>query len=205
MSGLVKPSEALRPPAGWEPPLAAPAGNGEPAAAPPRLDVAALMQSLSAPLSTAASGLPQGTIERQGFLIGAARLLVRLDEASELIEMRRIYWLPNAPPLVRGVVNLHGMVVPAVDLHETVMGRMRTGEARHLLILGHGEARVALPLDSVPEVKRFQPAQALADAEPPAWSGSKATGWIRGAFLTPTDGHIWWDLDVARFLASLRA
>lgn len=201
---LLKPSEALAaPPGAGRGLFAGPAEAGEttdPRLA--RLDIEALMEALAAPVGTTPEpAVPDtdGRIERQGFRVGDARLLVRFDEASELIEARPVYWLPNVPPMVKGVINLHGVVVPAVDLHEALTGTGRMREARHMLILGHGEARVALLLDSVPEIRRFAPDEVVAAPTP-----AVLRDCVRGAYRSAPKEPPWWDMDVERFLSGLR-
>lgn len=203
-AGLLKPSEALRaPPGAARGAFSGPVDEREATdAGLARLDIEALMEALAAPIgATAEPAAAQADtrVERQGFLVGGVRLLVRFDEASELIEARPVYWLPNVPPIVKGVINLHGVVVPAVDLYEALMGAGRTREARHMLILGHGEARVALLLDSVPEIRRFAPGEAVAPT-PPAVLRECA----RGAYRSAPEEAPWWDMDVQRFLSGLR-
>jgi len=50
------------------------------------------------------------------FVVGEEEYGVRILRAKEIIEYGVVTTIPNAPPFVRGVINLRGSVVPVVDL-----------------------------------------------------------------------------------------
>ena len=42
--------------------------------------------------------------------------MIRFEDGSELTELPDLYRLPNAPGWVRGMANLHGVLIPVFDL-----------------------------------------------------------------------------------------
>ena len=54
---------------------------------------------------------------RYGYRTGSMRFLVPEGTVSELLEqLAKIYHLPNAPRWVVGLINMHGNVIPVVDV-----------------------------------------------------------------------------------------
>lgn len=47
---------------------------------------------------------------------GEQALLVPIDSVREILEVGRLTQVPHAPPMLRGVMNLRGSVVPVIDL-----------------------------------------------------------------------------------------
>ena len=50
------------------------------------------------------------------FVVGDEEYGVGILQAKEIIEYDTVTTVPNAPPFIRGVINLRGSVVPVVDL-----------------------------------------------------------------------------------------
>lgn len=99
-------------------------------------------------------------IHRRGFNIGPLRLLVGLDEASEVAEMPQLFRLPGAPVGVKGLANRHGRVVPVLDLLVLFGGGGVQEDGGWLLVYGRGDEAVGIMIDSLPDRKKF----ALEDA-----------------------------------------
>lgn len=55
---------------------------------------------------------------RYGFELGAIGVLTPLGMVCEVIDMQRIYLLPNAPSGLLGLINLRGNLVPVFNLGE---------------------------------------------------------------------------------------
>ena len=73
--------------------------------------------------------------------------------------------LPQAPPLTLGVINLHGKVVPVLDMRRRFGAPPRDyGFAAHLLLARTTRRTLALPVDEVLGVKEV----ATAAVTPPA-------------------------------------
>lgn len=52
-----------------------------------------------------------------GFLVGGVRLVSRMGDVSELMQMPRLTSLPAVKPWVRGIANVRGRLIPVIDLH----------------------------------------------------------------------------------------
>jgi purine-binding chemotaxis protein CheW len=82
------------------------------------------------------------------FAAAGRRWALPLDAVERVVAMVAVAPLPGAPPGVRGAVDVHGDVVPVLDLN------LRLGEPPHplgpeaQLVLAHtARRRVALPVD----------------------------------------------------------
>jgi twitching motility protein PilI len=143
------------------------------------------------------AGKAAGEISRQGYRIGNVCLLTGYDTASELSEMLPVFRLPGTAQWVRGVVNLHGNVVPIFDLADLLQVEhvtdLKVGLRPMMLVLGHSESAAAVIIDGLPERRRFNDTQ-LVDMPvvPPVLQG-----YVRQAFLA--DSEIWLDFDHAQF------
>ncbi len=88
--------------------------------------------------------------ERLGFHCGGLGLMVGYEDGSELAELPAVYRLPNSPSWFRGMVNLHGKLLPVFDLPRlfgtTVSRQTRT----FLMILGHDASAVGIVIDDLP-------------------------------------------------------
>jgi purine-binding chemotaxis protein CheW len=77
--------------------------------------------------------------------------------------------VPGAPPALRGVLNVHGAVVPVVDVRARLgLPSRPLGADAHLVLARAGDRLVALEVDRVLEIREV----AEADVEPRgAWGG----------------------------------
>jgi chemotaxis signal transduction protein len=132
-------------------------------------------------------------IDRQGYRIGALRILSKFDASSELAPMPQIYRLPGAPEGVKGLANMHGNVVPVFELTRWFGVEHSDGLQQMLLVLGHGEGAVGVVIDGLPERKRFTPADEVAVA-----MGHPRMARFAKAAYRDRDG-IWMEFDDRRF------
>lgn len=78
-----------------------------------------------------------------------------VTRVQEVLRPQPVTSLPLAPPAVRGLLNLRGRIVPAVDLR-AVLGLPPAGEGTpggHLIVFD-GESPVSLIVDSIGDVRR---------------------------------------------------
>lgn len=111
------------------------------------------------------------------FRVGHEEYGMTIAQVSEVVPYSTPTPLPGSPPLVEGVVNLRGQVIPVVDL----AGRFHTqrlkvgADSRIMVVDLHG--RVAgLVVDEVLEVLRV----GAADVEPPSPLWSENDRVVRG-------------------------
>lgn len=133
------------------------------------------------------------SIDRQGYRIGALRILSKYDASSELAPMPKVYRLPGAPEGVKGLANMHGNVVPVFELTRWFGVEHSTGVQQMLLVLGHGEGAVGVVIDGLPERKRFTAADEVAVA----MGHPRMARFAKAAYRD--SGGIWMEFDDRRF------
>ena len=143
---------------------------------------------------------PQAAVaheSRQGIRVGELALMERYEDGSELTEMPRVFRLPQAPAWLLGIANLHGMLVPVLDL-STWAGVKPQADARQmLLVLAHGAEAAGVVIDGRPRRLRFSPDQKADAATAPA----RLAPYVHGAALI--DGTLWFDIDRAALLEAI--
>ncbi len=163
---------------------------------PPSLALAPPAQRPVLPSMPAAAA--SGGVAMQAFEVGGLGLLVRFEHGQELSELPPVTALPHAPGWLRGVANLHGLLVPVVDLAgwAALAAAGRSGRPM-LLVLGHGEDAAGFVIDGLPQRLRFG-ADAAAD---PATAPPALAGLVAGAALVGE--RLWFELDVPRLLQAV--
>ena len=86
------------------------------------------------------------------------RYALDLRAVERVLPMVAVSPLPQAPPIALGVINLHGQVIPVLDLRRRFGWPVRDyGVAGHLLVARTCRRLVALPLDEVVGVQEVTP------------------------------------------------
>lgn len=160
-------------------------------------------QALSARFDVAASapdaGLSRAPIgqARQGFRIGELHFMIRYEEASELVEMPTIHRLPNAPEWFCGIANLHGKLVPVIDMAGYVGVEADPQARRMLLVLARGNEATGVLIDGLPERLRLgEDSKADAAAAP-----ERLRPHLHG--IGQIGEQLWLDLDTRSLLQAL--
>ncbi|HEY0665214.1 MAG TPA: chemotaxis protein CheW [Gallionella sp.] len=136
-------------------------------------------------------------VHRRGFNVGPLRLLVGLDEASEVAEMPPLFRLPGAPQGVKGLANRHGRVVPVLDLLALFGAADMQKDGGWLLVYGRGDEAVGIMIDSLPDRKKF----ALEDAVGIEKITHPIAAHARAAYRE--GDAIWIDMDMAALFAAV--
>lgn len=144
-------------------------------------------------------GIRAASVAGQGVLVSNLKLFVRFDQASEVSEMVRLYRLPGTPKWICGLANLHGNLVPVLDLASFFNLPSEASEKSMLLVLGHGEAAVALIISGVPERLRFDDSERI----PAPVVGERLQPYVPGAFMRGND--LWLELEHDRLLGAFAA
>lgn len=134
---------------------------------------------------------------RQGFRVGSLRLMVHYADGSELTDLLNAHRLPHAPRWLLGMANLHGLLVPVVDLARW-FGVEREAGRPMLLVLGHGADAAGFVIDGLPERLKFDPQRSPADA---SCVPESLRPFVAAAHLV--DSQLWLDLDVTALLSAL--
>lgn len=146
------------------------------------------------------------THSRQGVRIGDVGVMLTYEDSSELTDMPELYYLPNAPVWVKGVVNLHGNLVPVFDVAQylgvqsssiPLAGRAAGANKAMLLVLGHGAEAAGIVIDGIPQRLVPRPQQQTDTDTAPAL----LMPHIQGAYFI--DDQLWFDLNCASLLDML--
>lgn len=139
----------------------------------------------------------EGEQSRQGFLVGLLGLMIPFEAGSELTEMPPLHHLPNTPPWLLGMVNLHGRLIPVFDLLRFLGLEREGGGKPMLLVLGHDADAAGFVIDGLPQRLRWTSAvQSDADLAP-----RRLEPHVRACCLI--DGKIWFDIDTTTLLNAI--
>ena len=92
------------------------------------------------------------------FVLGAETFALSVTAVSEIVRIGTITRVPDAPPAVRGIVNLRGRVIPVVDLRVRLgLAAGDPGPAARVLVGSLRGRVIGLLVDGVGEVVRLDP------------------------------------------------
>lgn len=98
-------------------------------------------------------GLPLGV-----FVLDGQQYALRLSAVERVLPMIAIAPLPRAPAIALGVINLHGRVVPVVDIRRRFGRPSRDyGVSGHLLVARTSRRGLVLPVDEVLGIREVAP------------------------------------------------
>ena len=117
------------------------------------------------------------------FTADHALYAVPVGRVQEILDLRPVAALPNAPRYLLGIIDLRGANIPVVDLR-SLLGRPAgedTAQSRILVVaIAHGEARatIGIKTDRVIEVTLLDEGEIrpMDEAELLGWSGSSIAG-----------------------------
>ena len=125
------------------------------------------------------------------FALGDQRYALRLDTVERVLRAVEITPLPKAPEVVLGVVDVHGTVVPAVDLRRRFRLPPRELEPSDRMIIARtSQRRLALVVESVPGLTEIPEDQIAGAATLPP-----GTGYLEGVAILDDGLVIIHDLD----------
>ncbi|MBC2834134.1 chemotaxis protein CheW [Gemmobacter straminiformis] len=117
------------------------------------------------------------------FVADAALYAVEVIRVQEILDLRPVAVMPNAPDHLLGIIDLRGANIPVVDLRR-LLGRgvgEDTGQTRILVVwVAHrgGRAIIGVKTDRVIEVTQLDGGlvKPMAEADLLRWSGSAIAG-----------------------------
>lgn len=132
------------------------------------------------------------------FHLGDTEFAVPIEQVVRVVPLTKSTRVPRAPAFLEGVINLHGDIVPIVDLKKRfqLAGTPYDDEARIIVVQVDGQ-RVGLIVDAVTEIL-WIPAAAI--EPPPAMVAD-----IGGVYLTAVatqDDRLFIVLDLSRVLTT---
>jgi purine-binding chemotaxis protein CheW len=154
--------------------------------------------SKSAPASAPASAADPGVTSTTAyctFELGDLLFGVPVLTVQEVIRSQQMTHVPLAIPMVKGLINLRGQVVTAIDLRTRLgLGALESGEPMNVVVRTE-EGAVSLLVDMIGDV--LEPTDASFEASPDTIDGELATV-VTGVYKL--DGRLLLVLDVARCL-----
>ena len=98
--------------------------------------------------------LPPATFHLIVFLLAEQQYALPLPIVERVLPMVAVSPLPQAPPVTLGVINLHGTVIPVLDLRRRFdFPPYEYGLVAHVLLARTTQRTLALPVDEVLGVK----------------------------------------------------
>lgn len=89
------------------------------------------------------------------FQLGGCEMAVRIQDLKEIIRMTDMTRVPKAPPMLCGVINLRGRVLPVLDLKRKFqMPLLDPTEESRILVVESGDQTAGFLVDRVQEVVR---------------------------------------------------
>lgn len=103
---------------------------------------------------------PPETIQLVTFTVGQIVLAVEIAQVQEINRHLDVTKVPEASPMIHGVVNLRGDVVTVVDLHKVFgLPPSQTPLQQRNLILNIGGERIGVLVDQVSDILTIRPSQ----------------------------------------------
>ena len=136
------------------------------------------------------------------FTLDAQRFALYLSTVHRVVRAVAIARLPKAPSIVLGIINVHGVIVPVVDVRSRFGLLPRDLALTDKFIIAHaGELDVAVVADAVLDVADC-PAEVLADPEDvvPGTSYVTAIAKLQGGITLIHDLETFLSLDEQRVL-----
>lgn len=90
----------------------------------------------------------------KGFLLG-----LKVSDVQSVVKSLQITPVPLAPPIVLGLVNLRGQVLPAVNLKWRLGLETNESDCGIHVVLRHGTELISLPVDTIEDVVTLEPHQ----------------------------------------------
>jgi purine-binding chemotaxis protein CheW len=128
------------------------------------------------------------------FFLGGDYFGIDVLKVQEVIRHQEMTRVPLAPPVVRGLINLRGQIVTALDLRRRLdLPDRPDGEPPVNVVVQTGDGAVSLLVDEIGDVLRVPEG---AFERPPETLRGPARGLIRGAYKL--DGRLLLILDTER-------
>ncbi len=126
---------------------------------------------------------PRGTGPKHDYLqvinfqVGGDEYAVDIRSVREVTGLHEITQLPNAPPFVKGIINLRGEVIPVIDLREKFgIAQARYDDLTNIIFIELEGKVIGVVVDRVSHVIRLS----SADISPPP----PLIGGLSGRFVT---------------------
>lgn len=130
------------------------------------------------------------------FKIGKEDFGVNISRVVEILKSQKIYFLPELPDFISGVINVRGEVIPLLDLRKRFGAHTETGKCRIIVVRCEDE-KIGLLVDEIDKIVPFSPEEISA---PPAIFKGLKTEYLTG--LGKKEERIVILLNIERLLTS---
>ena len=105
-------------------------------------------------MATTAKGLNDSeNVQLATFVVGRFLFGIDVLRVQEVLRFQKMTRVPLAPPVIVGLINLRGQIVPALDMRHRLGLEPRTSEERPMnLVVRTEEAGVSLLVDDIGDV-----------------------------------------------------
>ena len=110
------------------------------------------------------------------FKIGKEDFGVNISRVVEILKSQKIYFLPELPDFISGVINIRGEVIPLLDLRKRFGAHPETGKCRIIVVRCEDE-KIGLLVDEIDKIVPFSPEEISA---PPAMFKGLKTEYLIG-------------------------
>ncbi len=132
------------------------------------------------------------------FTLGSEEYAIDILKVQEIRGYETPTLIANAPPFIKGVINLRGIIVPIVDLRiKFRLGKVEYTPFTVVIILNIAGRVIGVVVDSVSDVLSLTPAQIR---QAPDFSGSFDTKYIVG--LASVEARMLIVTDIERLMTS---
>ena len=132
------------------------------------------------------------------FKLGESEFGVEIGQVLRIARLMEITRVPRAPRFLEGVINVHGEIIPVLDLKKRLgLPEGEYGDQARILIVEVGDQKVGMMVDSVTEIT-WVPTSAI---EPPP----EMVAEVSGVYLTGLgrlDDRLIIILDLSRVLST---
>lgn len=135
---------------------------------------------------------------RYGYRSGEMRFLVPKGAVSELLHGARVYHLPNTPKWVCGLINMHGNVIPVIDLVSLTGDEISHLSTSNILAIREHDTSVAILIDGLPEAVEENEIVTVSDVSS---IPGELNNYINEGISS--SGVIWCELDIYGLLKEL--
>lgn len=119
-----------------------------------------------------------GEVQLVVFKLGNEEYGVDITQVREIIKMKDITRIPNAPEFVEGVINLRGQITSVTDLRKRLgIGAHENNEQTRIIIVELDKSTIGMIVDSVSEVLRLNKEDVDST---PSMAANVDTKYIRG-------------------------
>jgi len=137
---------------------------------------------------------------RYGYQTGGMKYLIPDGAVSELVQNIKIYYLPNAPKWICGLVNIHGNVIPVVDIASLTGDEISHLNKSNILSVKNNDAIVGVLIDGLPEAISENDSEISNKSEINRLPG-EINRFIKEGLKS--NGSVWFDLDIFGLLKEL--